>query len=115
MILRIDKFIRSQNEFTGRHWKKKHQDTKEWEWSIRAATSRPLPIAAGKMKVKITSMRRYLLDVGNLIGGAKGLIDALVRLGVIKDDSPKWAHITYEQKKCYPNAAQTIIEVQKYD
>jgi len=51
--------------------------------------------------IYITSYRAQLItDSSNLVGGAKGLVDAMVHIGLMLDDSDEWVHISYEQKKC---------------
>lgn len=37
-------------------------------------------------------------DTGNLIGGFKPTIDALVETGLLRDDSPQWLQAWYFQK-----------------
>jgi Holliday junction resolvase RusA-like endonuclease len=52
-----------------------------------------------KMSVVITSYRKRLLDLDNLVGGAKPLIDALCDMGLIVDDSPDWLDLEVKQKQ----------------
>ena len=65
--------------------------------------------------VAITSIRRRLItDDANLRGGAKGLVDALVHAGVIRDDDDKTVEITYEQRNSsipLGIPAETVIAV----
>lgn len=88
--------IMSQNTRDSLHWSKRNRDTKKAEGMIRL---RPrAPKANGMRDVWITSYRsQRCADIANLIGGAKGLIDAIVRAGLLVDDSDKFAHIHYEQ------------------
>lgn len=63
---------------------------------------RNLPIGLA-VPVALT-IHRYgwnLLDHDNLVGGSKGLVDLLVRYGLLVDDSPKWLSPTpvYEQTR----------------
>jgi hypothetical protein len=51
----------------------------------------------GKRRIKVISYRKRLCDIANLIGGAKGMVDALTRTRLIADDSPQWMDATYEQ------------------
>ncbi len=112
--LRVEKAVKSLNYFVGRHWRVKHKETKEWEWVIRAAHKAPLPKASGKMDLTITSIRTRSLDKDNLTGGAKGLVDALKRLGAIVDDCPDLLNLDVRQEKA-KNAthAQTVIELKE--
>lgn len=42
---------------------------------------------------------RYELDHDNLVGGCKPLVDALVKVGLLADDTPALVHVTYEQER----------------
>ena len=67
-------------------------------------------------RVVITSYRaRLILDKGNLVGGAKGLIDAIVNVGLLFDDSDKWAQIEYQQIKCKRIDERTTILVEGFN
>lgn len=62
--------------------------------------------------VKLTRLigtRGRLMDYDNLVGGAKPVLDALKVLGMVKDDSPKWIKVDYQQKKYNKHA--TRIEI----
>ena len=48
--------------------------------------------------VRFLSCRRGRLDYGNLAGGFKKLEDALVNMGLLVDDSERYADISYFQK-----------------
>lgn len=43
-----------------------------------------------RVRLSITVFRGRLLDPDNFVGGLKFLIDALVRLGWLRDDSSEW-------------------------
>lgn len=112
MKLRMEKTIKSRNQFHGRHWSVKHKDSREWEWSLREAYRKPLPEATGRVALKITSVRHRYLDYDNLVGGCKGLVDALKRMGAIIDDSPKHVEMSFAQEKpLHSIGAQTIVEI----
>ena len=114
MKLRLEKTILSRNKFTGRKWYKERSYSKDWEWELRAACgSKGLPKADGeKKKIIITSVRVRLLDHDNLVGGCKGLVDAMKRLEMIVDDSPDWVDIEYDQKvRSYSAHCQTVVEI----
>lgn len=49
-------------------------------------------------------LRRYCppkkeMDLANVVGGAKPLIDALVNAGIIYDDAPKYFECSYNQER----------------
>jgi hypothetical protein len=98
LTLAIPRTLQSQNVRDRWHWRQRHQDTKVWEIMLRAAVRQLPPRPRGMVWVRITSLRAQLiLDDANLRGGAKGLVDALVRLGFLRDDSSQFCHITYRQ------------------
>jgi Holliday junction resolvase RusA-like endonuclease len=63
-----------------------------------------------KRRVRVTRFGRQL-DYDNLVGGCKPLVDALVRAGLIVDDSPDHVAVEYCQEKCKRKDARTEIEV----
>ena len=89
--------IPSQNTRDGWHWVAKHKDTKRCEGMVRMQ-SRGIPKATGKRFVFVTSYRvQRFKDDANFRGGAKGLLDALTRAGLLLDDDDHNAAISYEQ------------------
>ncbi len=69
----------------------------------------------GIRNVYITSYRSKLLDITNLIGGSKGLIDSLVELGLLRDDCPEFANFAFRQEKCKRDDERTVIEIEGDD
>lgn len=51
------------------------------------------------------------LDYGNLVGGAKPLVDALVKEGVLYDDKPRWLDEDYRQQPTPKGRGRIVIEV----
>lgn len=87
----------SGNDFHKRHWigyAKHKKNCVRWAQIVCHGTAR----ASCKRSVAFIAYRKRTLDDDNLITGMKALRDALVFVGVIHDDSPKWATFTYEQK-----------------
>lgn len=64
-----------------------------------------------KCRVEIIRYGSRGLDYDNLVGGAKGLVDTLVRTGWLRDDSAKWAAIEYRQEKCKRGEEKTVVRV----
>ncbi len=54
--------------------------------------------------------RQRMLDRDNHIGGAKSLVDALVKAGVLVDDDAKHAEINYRQERAAPTGVRIVIE-----
>lgn len=109
----IEEAILSRNQLDSKHWSFRSKYSKNWEiWIWREYPRRPQK-AQGKMSVKITSLRTRLLDQDNLSGGCKGILDALKRLELIVDDTPKWVEVKYEQR-VVKEGRGTIIEVEDF-
>lgn len=47
------------------------------------------------VRIERHCVKRY--DQDNFIGGCKGLVDALVALNLLKDDTPEWVEVEYVQ------------------
>jgi len=104
----FDTELRSLNEFLGgRHWasgRKHWKDTKRiWIPLVRAELGIPIPHSEeGKRFVRIERWlgpRQRKWDDENRHGGSvKCVCDALVRLGWLRDDSPKWRELLVLQR-----------------
>lgn len=112
IVLVVPCTIPSANARDKWHWRKRNQETRTWEIFFRAAV-RTLPRRpTGKVRVAITSLRTALIhDKANLSAGAKGCVDALVRLGFLRDDRDEYADITYEQVQAPKPLRCTRIEI----
>lgn len=93
--------IESRNYFDIRHWSVRYKDSQAWErrivdWCLINKIGR---VAKTKKRIKFYSQRTRLLDSDNLAGGFKGMRDAIKRVGLIVDDSPKWLEAEYFQVK----------------
>lgn len=115
MILEIPKRIESQNVYNQWHWSKRagngrNSEKMSWYWSILSACGKRLrkPYFA----VYILSFRKRLVDDGNLKGGCKPLVDAIVDAGLLKDDDVKSCKIHYYQHKKIRDE-ETIIYFQE--
>nr|WP_320131982.1 hypothetical protein [uncultured Holophaga sp.] len=92
--LRIEKACPSQNEFAWAHWRKAKSSKDAWKLLIRGASGfLDIPRARGKRRLTIERHARGTLDEQNLIGGAKGIIDDLVQLGLLVDDKPAFLEL----------------------
>ena len=97
----IKKTIQSQNKRDKMHWAQRSKDRDDWQSRIvvqlYSVGAREYLSPKSKRMVTITSYRAKLCDIANLIGGAKGLVDALTRARLLVDDSPQWMECTYHQ------------------
>ena len=89
--------VPSANQRDKWHWRKRHRDTKYAEALVIHA-AHGLPRATGPRSCHVMSYRRQrITDSANLSAGAKGLVDSLVRTGLLVDDKDSLARITYDQ------------------
>jgi len=106
----FNRSIASQNKSTYAHWRVHSKDKHDWLDRVQLAM---LPWA-GTLLVQSTwhilriyksSSRRF--DYANCVGGAKGLIDAIRDIGVIRDDADKYFTCTYAQEP--GDTDQTVV------
>jgi len=109
--IEIHDSIKSRNSLDKAHWSVRHHYTLKWESLIYYAFKCRPPKAKGKVMVKIKSFRTGTLDHDNLVGGCKGILDAMKRLGLIIDDTPDLVHVDYEQKRVKREERKTVIEL----
>jgi len=105
--------IPSRNAVDKQHWSRKSQERKRltsWISLLYRAQVPPLT-GQGQRMVKIISYRKRTLDFDNLAGGAKQLLDAMKHAGLLVDDSPAFALVTYQQQLCGGLKPHTVIEV----
>lgn len=112
------------------HWgfRKKHKDLcRSWvvfrlleqghKLEVRAGRGRTLiwarlkEPAKERRRVTITRHSPGQCDYGNLVGGCKGLLDVLVEVGLLVDDSPEWVEEVYFQAKAPKGKGRTVVEV----
>ncbi len=99
MLVFIPYKIRSENEFIYSHWRKYKKYKDAWYWILKSIVRFRKPRVTDYQTIKIWSIRKRILDYGNLVGGCKPVPDALIRLGWLVDDSPSWCKIHYDQVK----------------
>lgn len=82
----------SQNTREGKHWGTKTREKSEWWWLIRGCPNfLSIPRATRKRRLTIERHARTVpQDPANVHGGCKGIVDDLVQLGLLVDDSPAW-------------------------
>ena len=126
VTLRVRRALASPNTWNGRHWRVKHRISQDWEEAIGAASAdlfvkahgcidfpnaliamcgpkEAVGYQAGRVRVAIArevpSPRNFIRDDDNLRFSVKPLLDALKRLGFIRNDSRKWIELpTPEQR-----------------
>lgn len=95
----IPRITESQNVRDRWHWSIRDREKNGWIQCLLFRRNYAQHVRAGEFRhVKITSYRpRLITDKANLIGGAKGLVDALVHCRLIDDDNDKAVTIDYFQ------------------
>jgi hypothetical protein len=92
--LRLNDASPSQNILDRMHWTERRQIKAEWHYRIRSSKGfLQIPKATGPRRLTVERHSRGTLDTSNLIGGAKGIIDNLVELGLFLDDNPARLHL----------------------
>ena len=105
----IRRRVPSQNQSQYRHWSLYHQEKEAWYILLRAQFT-PRKPAEEPVRMVLRSYRTRLVDYANLVGGAKPIPDALIRLGWLKDDSPRWFHCEYYQFEVRKPDERTELE-----
>ncbi len=106
----IRRRVPSQNASMYRHWSAYTAERDAWFVLLRCQLPprRAPPEVAVRMAIR--SYRQRLVDFANLVGGAKPIPDCLIRLGYLKDDSPKWFNCEYLQLQVKKSEERTEIE-----
>ncbi len=113
--IRIKRRIPSQNKYWGAHWRQKSRDRNAWLAHILSECGGKYEPPAGKRRLVIIHHAAHLMhDKANLIGGSKGLVDAITKAGLLKDDSDKLADIYYDQNKCKRVDEHTEIRIEGF-
>lgn len=99
----------SQNRSQYGHWSTYAKERDVWFVLLRAQLPPQTPVAH-PVQMIIRSYRMRLCDYANLVGGAKPIPDALIRLGYLKDDGPDWFSCRYEQHRVPKVQERTEIE-----
>lgn len=118
--LRMPCRLASPNTWNGRHWRVKHRISQDWEqWVLvtaRSAYAWPWRSDDQRLRVEVErhvpSLRNFIRDDDNLRFAVKPLLDALKRLGYIKNDSRTWLdHPTPTQHVSVDGKDWTIVRI----
>lgn len=92
----------SQNELQKWHWSMRRRFRQQVQIMIRMGLSADgISLSESpqkKRRLEVTRVGHRILDVDNLIGGCKPIVDALKMEFLIQDDSPKWLESEYRQQ-----------------
>jgi len=108
-VVVVRRRVPSQNASMYRHWSAYTTERDTWFVLLRAQLP---PRSAPDLPVRLLlrSYRTRLVDFANLVGGAKPIPDCLIRLGYLKDDSPRWFRCDYLQTQVAKADERTELE-----
>jgi hypothetical protein len=105
----------SQNVYQRWHYRRRGRFRDEVRLHLRSQLRRlhPGPLTPEERRVVVEILRRSTgtLDYGNLVGGGKACLDAIVLEGLLHDDSPRWVKEVYHQERWCRGAESTHIWV----
>ncbi len=105
----VPRRVPSQNASMYRHWSAYTKERDAWFILLRSQLP-PREPPAEPVRIVLHSYRVRLVDYANLVGGAKPIPDSLIRLGYLKDDSPRWFACDYFQSQVPKGTERTEIE-----
>jgi hypothetical protein len=106
----FDRSVLSQNRTTYSNWRVHSRDKHDWLRRVQVAagylSGQCLAYSVWQLERQYAGRHR-LMDHANVVGGAKALIDCLVDLRIIRDDSPTHFTCSYLQNRAA--RTQTIL------
>lgn len=85
-----------------------------WSWLVRAAKLKHgITPATGRRRMTLTRIYargQRALDDDNLKGGTKPLVDAIVREGLLGDDTRAWLELHHDQEPGTERAVRVLLE-----
>lgn len=114
----IDREVESLNarRVNVRGWRggeyKRNRDAWQWLFKIERVNRR-IPTATGRRRVTLTRLysgRQRAFDRGNLVGGCKMILDAMVRESLIVDDKAEYLEDHYAQRRSATSGIVVLIE-----
>lgn len=90
------------------------RDRDAWQWVIKVERiNQRIPTATGRRRVTLTRLysgRQHEFDRDNFSGGAKIVMDAIVREGLLVDDKNEWAEVIYVQERGTVSGLRVLLE-----
>jgi hypothetical protein len=114
MRLVIEDIPRSPNGPKGllrMHWAARRKYNQAWYYLVSQALGGCRPIVKDRAVVSISQMRKRKFDPDNLVASVKPILDALVKLEIIEDDSSKF--IDLECSQVISKEKLTVIEIKQ--
>lgn len=106
----------SLNELQGQHWSTVKKINLALAWALVSALNgqQRIPRATGKRRLTVERHGKGRLDLDNLSGGAKGLIDAVRYQRLILDDDAGSCELVFRQvvsRKIEPHTVLILEDV----
>lgn len=104
------------NEGPGASWRSRYAESKRWLKWVGMATmgkrpNKPYP----KSIVTLIRVSSVEPDYDGLVHSFKPVVDALKRVGIIEDDSPKHVRRIYLHEKCAPKLGKVRVIIEPVD
>lgn len=117
MILVVPLRTPSGNQLSGRHWRTRVKLRKLWALAIRVAMTQAKVYGRPEFRrVRVTFVREAALpikDTDNAYAGLKPVLDAMVEIGLLLDDSQAVVEeLVLRQVKAPRAAERTVIELE---
>lgn len=102
----------SQNVWESMHWRKRNKFIHNMTWALRHARGLA-PKADAPVLVVVQRFSHKPLDPDNVVGGCKGILDAIVHAGLAVDDASRWMARRYEQHRTTTiKTRRTVITIE---
>ncbi len=102
----------SQNVWQSMHWRKRNEFIHNMTFAFLAARNAVL-WPRERVLVTVQRFSHKQLDPDNMVGGCKGILDAIVHAKLAVDDTSQWMARRYEQHELPGRAnSRTIIRIE---
>ncbi len=89
----------SLNTFLRAHWATRKRIKARWELMVRCCIPRGTPEATGKRRLTVERHGKRGIDLDNLAGGLKPVIDCLRAFRLLVDDNPMMMELVVRNVK----------------
>src|SRR5690606_35743815 len=111
----IEGLPKTPNTLLGRSWFVRSAHAKKWLNLVALKTNRQRPdYPLEKAELTLTRYSSIEPDFDGLCGSFKAVLDALVKLGVLKDDKPSnIGQPSYKWEKVNPNSGKIKVRIKQ--
>ncbi len=103
---------KSTNDKLRSHWRDNHAENQSWDQIIHFATLGKRP-AVPLTRARLILHRHYFrgLDFDGVVGSLKPVVDALVSVGILKDDSWPVVGAWFVKQSFRPKSKGPLLEI----